>query len=150
MLFRFVIALATTASLSACVPATTGSGSDFPENNDAASCYTGYHAFDLQVHLPADAGELRALTQFSEAGGQLSSQCRLDITDVASHSPGYPIYTGEVDTGNAGLCVSARTTARGHILSCASRAQVARAVDAPLGTTGSVLRLTDWQPYPGI
>lgn len=149
MIYRVFLVAAALVGLSGCVSTPTGGSSSYPEHYDAASCYSGYHAFDLQVHLPSDAGEVLALTQFSEANGQLATQCRLIAGDVNNHSPGYPIYTGEVDTGNRGICVSARTTGRGHILSCASRAQVARAVDAPLGTTRSVLRLTNWRPYPG-
>lgn len=62
---------------------------------------------------------------------------------------GYPIYAGEVDNGSDGLCVSARTSAAGHVLSCASASQVRRAMQAPDGTRAATIRLSRWQPYGG-
>lgn len=144
-MLRLVIICTAMFGLVSCMPAAGA----FPENRNSESCYLGYHAFDLQVVLPASSGQVLALTQYAETGGQLAPVCRLDISGLGGTGPGYPIYTGEVDTGRSGICVSARTSDSGHIVSCASAAAVARAIDAPLGTTRSQIRLDDWRPFTG-
>lgn len=145
-MIRMLIAVLALLGLSACTPTTTSSG--YPENRHAANCFTGYHVFDLEVRVPAQYGQVLALTQHSNDASGLRPVCRLALDDDPIPGIGYPIYSGEVNAGQSGICVSARTSSGGHILSCASAAQVRRAVDAPLGSTASLIRLSQWQPYP--
>jgi len=147
LFFRLLIALTGLAALSACVP-TTGPNAAFPENQMTRTCFTGAHAFDLDLTLPRSYGRVLALTQFSETAGNLTPVCTLNPTHIDNTGGGYPIYTGEVASGRTGLCVSARTELQGHVYSCASQAAVARAVDAPLGSSGAVIRLNRWQSFP--
>ena len=146
MICSFIAVLAL-VGLSACTPTTT---TIYPENYTAANCFTGSYAMDLELDIPSSYGQILALTQHSSDSAGLRTVCRL----VPGPNPtplgqGYPIYTGEIDNGRDGLCVSARTSAGGHVLSCASASLVRRALHAPEGTRASTIRLSRWQPYGG-
>jgi hypothetical protein len=142
---RMLFAVLALVGLSACTPTVTVS---YPENFTAANCFTGSYAFDLEVQVPRSYGTVLALTQHSNDSNGLRTVCRL-VPDNGPFLPGngYPIYTGEVDNGRDGICVSARTSAAGHLLSCASASQVRRAMNAPLGSSSNVIRLSQWQQF---
>lgn len=144
-MIRYLIAVLALVGLSACTPTTTIS---YPENFTATNCFTGSFAFDLEVQVPRSYGQVLALTQHSNDSSGLRTVCRL-VPDNGPFLPGngYPIYTGEVDNGRDGICVSARTTQAGHLLSCASAAQVRRAMTAPMGSNANVIRLSQWQTF---
>ena len=135
-MFAAVLAL---IGLAACTPTTT---TTYPENYTAANCFTGNYVFDLEVYIPDEYGRVLAMTQFSNDSNGLQTVCRLVPEDDPIPGNGYPIYSGEVDNGRDGICVSARTTNAGHVLSCASASQV-RAASRSNGT----IQLTRWQPF---
>lgn len=145
-MIRFFVAVLALVGLSACTP-TTGS-STYPENFMAANCFSGYHVFDLEVTVPARYGQVLALTQHSNDSSGLRTVCVLAVEEYNIPGIGYPIYSGEVNAGDAGICVSARTSTGDHLLSCAPASQVRRAVNAPLGSTASLIRLSQWRQYP--
>ncbi|QXT41233.1 hypothetical protein [Gymnodinialimonas ceratoperidinii] len=146
-MIRFLFAALALIGLSACTPTTTVV---YPENYTAANCFTGTYAFDLELEVPPAYGQVLALTQHARDRDGIRTVCRL--VPGANPTPfgqGYPIYSGEVDGGRDGLCVSARTSSGGHILSCAPTSQVRRAMNAPAGTRASTIRLSQWQAYGG-
>ncbi|WP_341861949.1 hypothetical protein [Gymnodinialimonas sp. 57CJ19] len=144
-MIRFALAVLALVGLSACTPTTTVI---YPENYTAANCFTGNYVFDLELEVPVAYGQIMALTQHSRDNAGVRTVCRLvPGPNPTPFGQGYPIYSGEVDNGRDGLCVSARTTNGGHVLSCASSSQVRRAMNAPAGTRASTIRLSRWQPY---
>ncbi|MBY4892642.1 hypothetical protein KUL25_07680 [Rhodobacteraceae bacterium N5(2021)] len=144
-MIRFFVVVLALVGLSACTPTTT---TIYPENYTAANCFNGTYAFDLELNIPPAYGQVIALTQHSIDSAGLRTVCRLvPGPNPTPFGQGYPIYTGEVDNGRDGLCVSARTSAGGHVLSCASAAQVRRAMSAAPGSRASAIRLSRWQPY---
>lgn len=144
MIRLFVAALAL-IGLSACTPTTT---TIYPENYTAANCFTGSYALDLELDIPPAYGQVLALTQHSSDSAGLRTVCRLvPGPNPTPFGQGYPIYTGEIDNGRDALCVSARTSAGGHVLSCASSTQVRNALLAPEGTRASTIRLSRWRPF---
>ena len=144
---RLFFAALALIGLAACVPAPNSS---YPENYTAANCFTGNYVFDLGISMPAEYGQIVALTQYSNGSGGLEPVCRLEVplSGRLSIIDTYPIYAGEVDQGRDGICVSARTTNAGHVLSCASSAEVRRAITAPIGSTAAVVLLNRWQNFP--
>jgi hypothetical protein len=143
---RLLPVLLALAVLTACTPTTTVT---FPENYTAATCFTGQYAFDLEVSVPPEYGRVLALTQHARGSDGLRSVCGLVVEDDPLPGDSYPIYSGEVDEGRDGICVSARTANAGHVLSCAPAAEVRRAMNAPLGTEAARVRLARWQAYGG-
>lgn len=146
-MIRMLFAALALVGLSACTP-TSSTTTIYPENFSAANCFTGSYAFDLELAVPNNFGRILALTQHSNDSAGLRTVCRLapgpNPTPLGN---GYPIYTGEIDNGRDGLCVSARTSAAGHVLSCASASQVRSAMNAAPGTRASVIRLSQWQNF---
>lgn len=143
---RVLMTLCVLAGLSACTPTQMAS---YPENTTTAACFTGTHAFDMEISVPQDYGRVLALTQHARDAGGLRPVCRL-VTDAGTLGRGsYPVYTGEIDNGRDDLCVSARTTNGGHVLSCAPASQVRAAMVAPQGSAANRIRLTRWSPFPG-
>jgi hypothetical protein len=138
---RIALAVLALVGLSACTPT---SSTIYPENYVAANCFTGDYVFDLEVYVPSEYGTINAMTQFSNDANGLRTVCRLVPEPNPIPGFGYPIYSGEVDQGRDGICVSARTSNAGHVLSCASQRQVANAI-----RTGNNIQLTRWQPFGG-
>ncbi len=134
-----LVAVLALVGLSACTPTTT---TVYPENFTAANCFTGDYVFDLEVYVPDEYGRILAMTQHSSDSAGIRTVCRLVPEPNPISGFGYPIYSGEVDNGRDGICVSARTSNAGHVLSCASQSQVRNAV-----RTGQTIQLTRWQPY---
>ncbi len=146
-MIRFLVAVLALVGLSACTPTTTTTivdGNSYAE----AECFSGPHVLDLSLSVPAQYGPIAELTQYANGPNGLEMSCNLIGFGYPLTSSAYPIYLGEVYGGTAGLCVSALTVNSGRVLSCASDAEVRRAIAAPLGTSGSVIRLTRWQPFP--
>lgn len=146
-MIRFFVAILALIGLTACVP--TSTSTSFPENYTAANCFTGGYEFDLAVNVPPAYGRVLALTQHSNGSDGLRTVCRLVVDDNPLPGDSYPIYAGEVANGRAGICVSARTTNAGHVLSCASAAEVRRAMSAAPGSNGALISLSRWQNFPG-
>ncbi|MEX3014815.1 hypothetical protein [Gymnodinialimonas hymeniacidonis] len=140
-MIRMLVAVLALVGLSACTPTTT---TVYPENYTAANCFTGNYVFDLEVYVPDEYGRILAMTQFSNDSNGLRTVCRLVPEPNPIPGFGYPIYSGEVDNGRDGICVSARTQNAGHVLSCASQSQVRNAV-----RSGGTIQLTRWQPFGG-
>ena len=138
-MIRMFVAILALIGLSACTPTTTVT---YPENYTAANCFTGNYVFDLEVYVPDEYGRILALTQHSRDGSGLRTVCRLVPEENPIPGFGYPIYAGEVDNGSDGICVSARTSNAGHVLSCASASQVRSAI-----RSSGTIQLTRWQPY---
>ena len=141
-MFRMLFAVLALVGLAACTPTTTSSS--YPENFTAGNCFTGHYVFDLEVYVPGEYGRISAMTQFSNDSNGLRTVCRLEPEANPIPGFGYPIYSGEVDNGGDGICVSARTANAGHVLSCASANQVRSAI-----RTGNAIQLTRWQPFGG-
>jgi hypothetical protein len=116
----------------------------FPEQNITANrCADGPNSFDIFVDVPAEYGLIQALTQYENTGAGLVPICLLAETNGT-----FAGYSGEVSNGRSGMCLSARTSAAGHVLSCVSSAEVRRAIDAPAGSRANTLDFFEWRPYP--
>lgn len=144
-MFRAFGLIALLGLITACTPTTTYVIGAFPENVTTDRCFTGGQVFGLEVDVPSRLGQVIAMTQFANTSSGLEPVCRLDFADVSAGS--YPIYSGEVYGGNAGLCASIRTADGGHYVSCASAAQVRNAMTQPLFAPGNEIRLTNWSPF---
>ncbi|WP_224815344.1 hypothetical protein [Hasllibacter sp. MH4015] len=144
-MIRLLVAVFALIGLAACTPTTTVVGAN---TYSSASCFTGPHVLDLDVRVPASYGPVSELRQLANGPRGLEFTCNLVGYGYPVQDTDYPIYLGEVYGGTAGLCVSAVTTNRGRVLSCATADQVRAAINAPLGSPGATIRLTRWQSYP--
>lgn len=135
--------LAGSLALAGCVPTSTTTNV-YPENFQTTQCFSGQYAFTVALDIPREYGRVLAATQFENGSAGLQSVCRL-----VGDGRVFDIYTGEVSNGASGMCVSLRTQNAGHVLSCASRAEVRRAINAPAGTVGDIVPLTQWRQFPG-
>ncbi len=145
-MIRMLFAILAFVGLSACTPTTTttiGAAS-----YATAECFIGPYVFDLDVRVPASYGPVSQLTQLANGPRGLETTCNLVGYGYPVQDTDFPIYLGEVYGGTSGLCVSAVTVNRGRVLSCATATQVRAAVSAPIGSAGSLIRLTQWQSYP--
>lgn len=140
-MIRMLVAVLALVGLAACTPTST---TIYPENYTAANCFTGNYVFDLEVYVPDEYGSILAMTQYSNDSNGLRTVCRLAPEPDPVPGFGYPIYSGEIDNGNDGICVSARTSNAGHVLSCASSGQVRNAI-----RSGGAIQMTRWQPFAG-
>lgn len=144
---RFLFVILAGLVLAGCVTTTTTTVGSYPENRTTARCFSGGHVFDLDTNLPASYGRIYAMTQFASSDQGLEPVCRLVVPGTRLvRDTDYPIYAGEVDGGNAGLCVSARTETAGHVYSCASAAQVRRAMAAGPNRPDGTIVLSTWRP----
>jgi len=144
-MFRAFGLCALLALSAACTPTTTYVIGGFPENVTNARCFTGGEVFGLDLSIPNQLGRVVALTQFAQTSDGLEPICRLDVSEPEGGA--FPIYSGEVYGGNAGICVSARMNDGGHYVSCANSSQVRRAMSQPLGSSGNTITLSRWSPY---
>jgi hypothetical protein len=68
---------------------------------------------------------------------------------VVGEAGAYSAFTGEVSNGRSGMCISARTTRAGHVMSCVSAAEVRAAIAAPSGSSADTIDFTVWQGFSG-
>ncbi|MEM9319025.1 MAG: hypothetical protein AAGA70_08460 [Pseudomonadota bacterium] len=141
----FISILVIALGVSGCVP-TASTRTVFPENVQSTQCFTGAYAFSFFVDVPDNFGQVLALTQHERTGSTLRSICRLVDGDGAG---AYDAFTGEVSDGRSGMCISARTQAAGHVISCASPAEVRRAISATSGSSANTIDFATWSAYPG-
>jgi len=142
---RLFLAALALIGLTACVPSTTIVGQG---TYNTASCFSGPYVLDLDVRVPPSYGPVSELVQYANGPRGLEFTCDLVGYGFPVQDTDYPIYAGEIYGGTAGLCVSAVTTNRGRVLSCATPGQVQAAFNAPIGTPASTIRLTQWQAFP--
>ncbi len=141
----YCIAFAFVLTLGGC--AKTSAIYFFPEHVQSSTCYSGDFAFIAFVDVPENYGNVLAMTQHVQSDTELTPVCRLDLGEDFNGFTSYLIYDGEIENGDAGFCVSARTTRAGHVMSCASEAAVQRTLRATPTDIGRTITLEHWQPY---
>ena len=140
---RIAVAVLTFALVVAgCTPTIT-STANYPEHIQTTQCFSGGYAFSINLVVPREYGRVLAATQHEDGANGLTSVCRL-----VGDGRFFEVFTGEVSGGNSGLCVSLRTQNAGHVISCASRSDVRRAINASQGSTADVINLTQWRAFP--
>lgn len=141
--FRVILVLLSVGILSACVPEDNGY---YFENTRTERCEGGAQNFALNISVPREYGRIHAMTQHANTSQGLVSVCPLNVGDGGSNHYYYG-YSAEAYDGNAGICVSARTSNAGHVMSCVSRADVRRAMASDRAAHAYTLQFTQWSPY---